>query len=367
MRCAAWIRGLTIILLAAAAATAEEAPRWLQVTGPPELVFPRDHGAHFEYRTEWWYVTGLVADEGGRRYGFQITFFRQGLAPGDPRPEDSRLRARQIIAAHLAIADISGQRFHHSERLRRVAGGLAGASQIDLEVWLDDWQMDRGADGTIAARARDPERGIGLDLELRPESELVRHGDRGYSPKGEEEGNASVYLSWTRLQVAGELEVGGAPVTVKGAAWFDHEWGTSQLGAKVAGWDWFSLRLDDGRDLMVYRLRRSDGEADPRSSGTLVEADGTLERLGRDDVGIDVLQRWQSAATGGRYPTRWRLRVPAEGIDLEVRALLTAAELDSTATTGVVYWEGPVAAEGTQSGEGYVEMTGYAGTLEGRF
>ena len=185
--------------------------------------------------------------------------------------------------------------------------------------------MDRGADGTIAARARDPERGIGLELELRPESELVRHGDRGYSRKGEDEGNASVYLSWTRLQVVGELEVGGAPVTVKGAAWFDHEWGTSQLGAEVAGWDWFSLRLDDGRDLMVYRLRRSDGEADLRSSGTLVEADGTLERLGRDDVGIDVLQRWRSVATGGRYPTRWRLRVPAGGIDLEVRALLTAA------------------------------------------
>ena len=362
-----WIRGFIIILLAAAAAIAGEAPRWLQVTGPPELVFPRDHGAHFGYRTEWWYVTGLVADEGGRRYGFQITFFRQGLAPGDPQPEDSRLRARQIIAAHLAIADISDQRFHHSERLRRVAGGLAGASQIDLEVWLDDWRMERGADGAIAVRARDPERGIGLELELLPKGELVRHGDHGYSQKGEDEGNASVYLSWTKLQVVGELEVEGAPTTVKGAAWFDHEWGTSQLGAEIVGWDWFSLRLDDGRDLMVYRMRRSNGEADPRSSGTLVRADGRSSPLGRDDVKVEVVEWWPSPATGARYPVRWRLRVPAEGIDLEVGALLAASELDGTATTGVVYWEGPVAAEGSHSCEGYAEMTGYAGTLEGRF
>jgi predicted secreted hydrolase len=277
------------------------------------------------------------------------------------------LRARQIIAAHLAIADISNQRFHHAERLRRVAGGLAGASQIGLEVWLDDWRMVRSDDGAIAITAHDSEKGIMLDLELRPQRGLVRHGDRGYSPKGEEEGNASVYLSWTRLQVVGKLEVGGAPVTVKGAAWFDHEWGSSQLGAEVVGWDWFSLRLDDGRDLMVYRLRRSDGTADPHSSGTVVGDDGAVSILGREDAVIEVLEWWPSPATGARYPVRWRLRVPAERIDLEVGALLAASELDGTATTGVVYWEGPVATEGSHSGEGYAEMTGYAGTLEGRF
>jgi predicted secreted hydrolase len=303
------------------------------VTGPPELAFPRDHGAHFEYRTEWWYVTGLVADERGRRYGFQITFFRQGLAPGDPRPEDSRLRARQIIAAHLAIADISDQRFHHSERMRRVAGGLAGASQTDLEVWLDDWRMERGDDGTIAVRAKDPERGIGLEFSLRPQRELVRHGDRGYSQKGEDRGNASAYLSWTRLQVVGELEVEGASVRVKGSAWFDHEWGTSQLGAGVVGWDWFSLRLDDGREMMLYRLREAGGDAARHSSGTVVNVDGTVSTLARDDAAIEVLERWTSPATGASYPIRWRLRVSARDIDLEVRALLAATELDGSATT----------------------------------
>ena len=173
------------------ASAAAEQPRWREVTGPPELAFPRDHGAHFEHRTEWWYVTGLLTDERQRRYGFQITFFRQGIEPGQPAPGESRLRARQIVAAHLAIADISEQRFHHAERLRRVAGGLAGASQADLEVWLDDWRMARADDGLIIMTARDPEQGFGLDLELRPERELVRHGDRGYSHKGEENGNAA--------------------------------------------------------------------------------------------------------------------------------------------------------------------------------
>ena len=361
----AWM--LMMALLPVTFAAASEEPKWHQVDGPPELSFPRDHGAHFEYRTEWWYVTGLLTDEQQRRYGFQITFFRQGLEPGGPKAGESGLRARQIVAAHLAIADISGQRFFHVERLRRVGGGLAGASQTDLEVWLDDWRMVRGDDGVIVISARDPEQDIGLDLELRPQRELVRHGNRGYSRKGEAIGNASAYLSWTRLAVEGELLLADGRRAVSGAAWFDHEWGTSQLGGGVVGWDWFSLRLDDGRDLMLYRLRRSDGGADPYSSGTVIGGAGAVSTLARDDAAIDVLERWTSPTTGARYPIRWRLRVPAHDVDLEVHALLADAELDGSATTGVIYWEGPVEASGSQNGEGYVEMTGYAGSLQGRF
>jgi len=362
------LRALTLMmtLLVLTAAAAGEEAHWREVTGPPELSFPRDHGAHFDYRTEWWYVTGLLTDEQQQRFGFQITFFRQGLAPGGPEPGSSNLRARQIVAAHLAVADISDQRFHHAERLRRVGGGLAGVSQTDLDVWLDDWKMEHDS-GVIEVRARDPKHRIGLELELRPQRQVVLHGEHGYSRKGEDRGNASVYLSWTRLQVTGELELGGSPVTVQGMAWCDHEWGSSQLGAEVVGWDWFSLRLDDGRDLMVYRLRHADGAADLYSSGTVVRPGGGSSTLGRDDVEVDVLRSWLSPATGARYPTRWLLRVPSEGIDLELRALLEASELDGTATTGVIYWEGPVMASGSQRGEGYVEMTGYAGTLEGRF
>ena len=361
-----WGAVLVVIVTLVAATSAEE-PGWQRVTGPPVLEFPRDHGAHADYRTEWWYLTGLVTDEKDRRYGFQVTFFRQGLAPGEPGPESSRLRARQIVAAHMAVADLATGRFVHAERIRRTGGGLAGYSTTDLEVWLDDWRMARRDDGSLTVFARDPETAIGLDLGLRPTREVVLHGEGGYSKKGAEDGNASVYLSWTRLEVAGTIEVDGEQRTVEGAAWFDHEWGTSTLGAGVVGWDWFSLRLGDGRDLMVFRLRRGDGSADPRSSGTLVEATGELTHLKRDEIEVKVLEHWQSPETGARYPTRWKVRVPSASIDLDVLALLASSELDGTATTGVVYWEGPVEAQGSSFGEGYVEMTGYAGTLEGRF
>jgi predicted secreted hydrolase len=358
---------LLAVLAATSPAAADKAASWREVTAPPELVLPRDHGAHPDTRTEWWYVTGIVDDDDGRRYGFQITIFRQGLAAGAAAPGSSTLRARQIAAAHLALADIGGQRFHHAERLRRSGGGLAGWSTADLEVWLDDWSMRRGDDDTITVEARDGEVGIGIGLELRPLKPIVHHGDRGHSQKGPAPGNASANLSWTRLGVVGRLEVEGRTIDVSGHAWFDHEWGTSQLGAGVVGWDWFSLRLDDGRDLMVYRLRRADGTADRHSSGTVVAADGTPTRLARDDLEIEPLKWWTSPTTGGRYPTRWRLRVPSRSIDLEITALLPAAELDGRSTTGVVYWEGPVEATGSARGEGYVELTGYAGSLEMRF
>jgi predicted secreted hydrolase len=354
------------IVLAAARLSAAE-PAWTAVTGPPELEFPRDHGAHPDTRTEWWYVTGIVDDDDGRRYGFQITFFRQGLAAGDPEAGSSALRARQIAAAHLAVADIDGGDFVHAERLRRSGSGLAGWSETDLDVRLDDWSIRRADDGVISIRARDPAAKIGLDLELRPTKPVVRQGDRGYSQKGAEPGNASAYLSWTRIEVIGGLEIGGAERTVRGDAWFDHEWGTSQLGDGIDGWDWFSLRLDDGRDLMIYRLRRTDGTTDPFSSGTVVDAAGKPTRLARDDVAVEPSAWWTSPTTGGRYPVAWRLRIPGHSIDLEVRGLVPGAELDGRSTTGVVYWEGPVEAAGSARGEGYVELTGYAGSLAGRF
>ncbi len=361
------LRNPLVVLAACAIASVLGAAEWIEVTGPPALVFPRDHGAHPDHRTEWWYVTGRLDAEDGGRYGFQLTFFRQGLAAGAAEAGSSALRARQIVAAHLAIADISNRQFHHAERLRRADGGLAGYSVADLEVWLDDWQLRRDPGGGISVRARDAATGIGLDLELQPQKELVLHGDDGYSRKGPETGNASVYVSWTRLAVTGQLEIDGSHLAVSGAAWFDHEWGTSQLGEGVVGWDWFSLRLDDGRDLMIYRLRRNDGTADPYSSGSLVTSGGEVINLKADDVVIEPTGFWTSEASGGTYPSGWRLRIPPHAIDLEVRPLLEDAEVDGSRTTGVVYWEGPVVATGSATGEGYVELTGYAGSLEGRF
>ncbi len=350
-----------------AVATGAEGVDWERITGPPEIDLPRDHGAHPEVQTEWWYLTANLTGTDGNRYGVQVTFFRSGLDASPPQPDSSPLRARQALAAHLAVVDVERGAFRHAERVRRADGGFAGFATDDLGVWLGDWQLERRADDTLVAAASDRASGIGVELEYRPAKPLVRQGVDGYSQKGSDPGNASAYLSWTRLEVSGRLVLDGREVEVSGAGWFDHEWGTSQLGDGVAGWDWFSLRLDDGSELMVYRLRREDGSPDPYSSGTLVRTDGTTRRLAVDQVVLEPTGSWISPETGGSYPSGWRIGVPSEGLDLTVEPLLPSAELDGRASTGVVYWEGPVAVTGSHTGEGYTELTGYAGSLAGRF
>lgn len=343
------------------------AGEWQRVEGPPALAFPADHGAHPELRTEWWYLTANLEGDDGRRYGVQVTFFRQGLDPSAPEPGDSPLRARQALAAHVAVAEVDGGRFRHAERLRRVDGGFAGFANDDLGIWLGDWRLERGAGDVLTARAGDRAAGLGVALEYRPTKPLVLQGEDGWSRKGPETGNASAYLSFTRLEVMGTLELDGCEVRVTGSGWFDHEWGTSQLGEGVVGWDWFSLRLEGDVELMVYRLRRADGGVDSFSSGTLVRADGATRRLALADVGLAPTGEWTSPATGATYPSGWRITVPDEGLELEVTPLLRGAELDSRASTGTVYWEGPVTVSGSHAGEGYAELTGYATSLADRF
>ncbi len=346
------------------ATDADATAGWKRHHGPVPIELPRDHGSHPSVRTEWWYLTAITTDENGRQYGVQITFFRHGIDPSSRTAKDSPLRATDAIAAHMAIADIARGELRHAERLRRAAVGLAGASSNDLHVWIEDWELIRGEDDTLHASLADRATSTALQLTFEPQRQLVLHGRDGYSQKGPEGGNASMYLSWTRLAVSGELMLDGRTIHVNGDGWFDHEWGTSQLGDGVAGWDWFSLRLDDGRDLMVYRLRRTDGSADRHSSGTLVNGDGTTRSLSVDEVGLEVLDRWTSPSSGANYPSRWRLRVPSESLDLIVEPLLQAAELDTSRSTGTVYWEGPVTATGSTTGSGYVELTGYAGSME---
>jgi len=360
------VTGLALVLALAAAVPAGAA-EWRSIEAPLTLDLPRDHGAHPDFRTEWWYVTGTVADGNGRSFGYQLTFFRQGLDPDPPVPGASALRARQVLAAHLAVVDVDRGTFHHAERVRRAAAGLAGFATDDLRVWLEDWEMERSQDGRIRLRARDLEGGVGVDLELEPVKALVRHGEGGVSSKGSEPGNASAYLTWTRLATRGRLEVGGRTFEVAGASWLDHEWGSTQLGAEVVGWDWLGLRLEDGRDLMVYRLRRADGSPDPHSAGTVVAPDGGVTRFDAGGFTFEPRATWTSPTTGGTYPTEVGVRVPTAGLVLEVRPLVPDCELDGRTSTGVVYWEGPVRAEGTAEGTGYMELTGYAGSLRGRF
>jgi len=336
------------------------------VAAPLELAFPRDHGAHLEYRTEWWYLTGTLATAGGRRVGVQLTFFRRGLDPADPLPPATGLAARQVLAAHLAIADAGGGRLRFAERTRRVAAGLAACAEHDLAVRVETWLLERRPDGTLHASAADPAAGIGLELTLAPETPLVLNGDGGVSAKGAAPGNASAYLTWPRLRTTGQVRIGGATLAVTGESWLDHEWGTSQLGAGVVGWDWLGLRLADGRSLMAFRLRRADGTADEHSAGTLVAADGAVRPLAAGEIVLVPVGSWRSPRMGAVYPARVRLVVPAASLDLEIRPWLADAEIDARASTGVVYWEGPVTVAGSSSGEGYLEMTGYAGSMAGR-
>jgi predicted secreted hydrolase len=325
-------------------------------------VFPRDHSAHPEYRTEWWYFTGNLAASDGRHFGFELTFFRYALAPpGDPAQQGSAWRTQQVWMAHFAITDTAGRRFFARERITREALGLAGAATNPLRVSVEDWAArgeGRGDGLQLELTASDDV--IGLELRLTATGPHVAQGDRGVDRKGAAAGNASYYYSVPRLAAEGTVEVEGQTFVVSGLAWLDREWSTSSLDPGTAGWDWFALHLSDGGSLMFYRLRTTSGEATAFSSGTLVRPDGARIALGSDDVVLTALDWWTSDATGVRYPVAWQMTLPAAGIALEVRPYLPQQELNLS----VRYWEGAVHAQGrgpdgALSAEGYLELAGY--------
>ncbi len=366
---------LALLSLPLPAQTAgNDGPRaWRKIEPGHALEFPRDHGAHPEYRTEWWYVTGNLADADGRRFGVQLTFFRTGLGdapPADARRADAAGRAWQVWAGHIALVDVRRGETHLAERLRRGSSPLVSASLERLDFQLEDWALVQGDDGVLDLRAADPATGIAMDLRLEPAKPLVLHGEDGVSTKGFEPGNASAYATWTRLETTGTLAVGGQAHAVSGDAWLDHEWGSGQLGAGVVGWDWFGLHLDDGRELMVYGLRREDGTPHPVSGGTLIEVDGTARALKLEDFEIEQTARWTSPHTQASYPAGWIIRVPSASLSLRARPLVADCELD-TGSTNVVYWEGPVELSDPVTskvlGRGYAELVGYAHGMEGRF
>lgn len=333
---------------------------------PRELVLPRDHGPHFEYQTEWWYYTGqLEAD--GERFGYQLTIFRRGLSPGPP-PDGPGLATNQVYFAHLALTDVARRRHVFFERWSRGGAGLAEAGGEPYRVALLDWTVE-GLDregSQVRLRARSP--AIGLDLVLRAEKPLVRHGDRGLSSKSEAPGNASYYIGYTRMASAGTLRLDGRELSVRGSSWFDHEWSTSALSPEAVGWDWFSLQLDDGREVMFFRIRRRDGSDEPVSGGTLVAPDGATRRIRAGDLTLETTARWQSPLGGVSYPSRWSLAIASERLELQVEPLVADQELRAS----VRYWEGAVDVSGTSHGQplrgrGYVELTGYAAPMQGLF
>ncbi len=346
------------------------ATQWKEAQAPRQWSFPNDHGSHGEYRTEWWYFTGNLTDSMGKRYGYQLTFFRYGLV-GQPMNPANPWSVRDIYLAHFAITDVPNGAFHYRDRASRKGPGLAGADKGLMNVHVLNWSAVM-KDGRIDLKAVHD--GMELSLNLMPAKTLTLHGQRGLSRKGPLQGQASYYYSFTDLRTRGTLKTPDMknPISVKGTSWFDQEFGSNQLSREQAGWDWFALHLDDGRDLMVYYLRKKDGAMEKESSGTLVEPDGTSRHLALADIETTVLAYWRSVKTTGRYPASWRIRIPSATIDITIKPLVANQELVNTVSTGITYWEGAVDGKGTSRGKqvtakGYVELTGYAGPLGGVF
>ena len=316
--------------------------------------FPRDHFSHSEYRTEWWYYTGNVRARDGHRFGFELVFFRQGQQDGKPSNNPSVWRVDDLYLAHLALTDIDGGRFRYLKRLNRAGPGIAGVSFDSGRIWNGNWQVlwDKSSNvQTLTAVAE----GVSFDLRLRPAKPPVINGENGVSQKSAEAGKASYYVSFPRLSVEGR--VNGGEVT--GTAWMDHEWFSQQLDAGQQGWDWFSVQLENGVDLMLFDLRRKDGTTDPYSSGTYIAKDGRATHLKRADFDLQPLEYWTSPKTAARYPVKWRISVPSLGVALECAAAVPGQELVSEDDTGPTYWEGAVTYLGASKGVGYLEMTGY--------
>jgi len=329
---------------------------YLRADRPREFRFPEDHGPHPGFRNEWWYITGNLDGDAGRRFGFQITFFRVALTPELP-DSPSAWATDHVWMGHFALTDTGTGQHHAFERFARGAASLAGAQLDPFRVWLEDWQLLSVDGDEFPWRLSLEEQGIGLELEFMNLKPPVLQGDGGLSQKGAGEGNASYYYSMTRLDTHGQVRMNGETLEVTGQAWLDREWSTSALADDQAGWDWFSLQLDEGRELMYYQMRRQDGSADPYSKGLWVNVDGVSRLVRREEVELEPLRYWRSSHTGIRYPVAWRLRLLPEGRELEVSAVQEAQEMRLT----VRYWEGAVDVyeDGQYVGRGYVELTGY--------
>jgi predicted secreted hydrolase len=328
-------------------------PEYRQALPGYRYQLPRDHFEHPDFRTEWWYYTGNVHAADGHRFGFELVFFRQGEQKGDAA-NPSAWRIGDLYLAHLALTDIDAGRFRYFQRLNRSGPGIAGASQSESRVWNANWEA-KWDPATAAQTLTAVAEGVRFTLRLTPRTAPVIHGENGVSQKAAGEGKASYYVSFPRLDVAGTLN--GAAVT--GTAWMDHEWFTHQLEPNQQGWDWFSVQLDSGADLMLFQLRQSGGAIDPFSSGTYIASGGRTTHLKRADFELQPIDWWTSPRTKTRYPIRWRITVPSLHLALECAAAIPAQELVAEDDAFPNYWEGAVTYSGTGKGVGYLEMTGY--------
>ena len=359
---------IVIFLVFGELVAADDATEYLSITGPCNLEFPRDHGAHPGHRTEWWYFTGNLHSPNGNLFGFQLTFFRRQISPPGADNEwpdpPSAWRTQQIYLAHAAVSDVAQKRHLHADLISRGALKLAGVEQRPLQttVYLKSWSARIGSETQVLEVDTDE---FAYKLFLTPEKPPVLHGRAGYSLKGSSPERASCYYSYSRLDVSGSLTLGDNAFSVSGQGWMDHEFSSESLEPGIIGWDWFSLQLSDRTEIMLFFLRTSDGRISPVSGGTFVDPVGRSTVLGKDDIAVTTLDTWKSSHSKAVYPSRWRLQVLPYTLDLFIFPNLADQEMLTSESTDVTYWEGSVSIRGTKEatpiqGLGYVELTGYA-------
>jgi predicted secreted hydrolase len=330
-----------------------------------QFEFPRDHFNHSEFQTEWWYFTGNVISEDGHRFGFELTFFRQGV--NRKAKNSSTWDLEDIYLAHLALSDISGKEFYHSERTNRAGPGIAGIDGATHRIWNGNWNIAwTGEEWTLQAI----EDRFRLSLVLHPEKPPVIHGENGVSQKAEGPGRGSHYISFTRLLARGSIEVRNTAYRVNGVTWMDHEFFTHQLATNQVGWDWLSIQLEDNTELMLYQIRRKDGSVDPFSGGTYVDEHGKSTHLRASDFTLTPHgEIWKSPVTSASYPIQWTISIRGLGIELETRTELKTQEISGQTKIVPSYWEGAISLSGRRGknqleGAGYLEMTGYDHPVE---
>ncbi|NDJ74997.1 MAG: carotenoid 1,2-hydratase [Chloroflexi bacterium] len=335
--------------------------------GPYDWQFPADHGPHPTFQTEWWYYTGNLADDSGRRFGYQFTIFRRNIDPAGVESE-SEWRTNQLYLAHFTVTDVAGNQFFHDQRLSRGAAGLAGATTDPVyRVWLENWEITALNDNATQTQITAATDSAAIDLTLEQVKPPALQGDSGLSAKSAEVGNASYYYSLSRLLTNGTITINGQAFTISGASWMDHEFSTSALGLDAQGWDWFGLHLDDNRELMLGQIRLVNGGIEPAFGGLLVRPDGSTFTLESSDLTIMPSGTWTSPHTQITYPAGWEITVDigeAEPLRLAVTPLIDDQELNGE---GIVYWEGAVRIAGDAAGYGYAELTGYQDAMRGRF
>ena len=328
--------------------------------------FPKDLNSHNDFQVEWWYYTGNLENKNGRPFGFQLTFFRVALDNSNLINNPSRWKIDHVYFAHLTISDIDAEQFYFFERINRSGLDNAGADEDHFHVWNEDWVLTL-QDKTHLLKAN--ESGTGLELALIPMKKPVIHGKSGVSQKGDEKGNASHYFSYTRMKTVGKIFIQGKEYKVRGTSWMDHEFSSNQLSQKQVGWDWFSLKLNNQTEIMLYQIRLKNGDIEPWSSGTLILSDGSHQHLSLEHFSINPMGKWTSKYTQITRPSGWRVSLPKNQIDLEIQPDMVAQELYGLRSISGSYWEGSVSVKGYFKGQpvignGYVELVGYGKALE---